>query len=504
MGASTEIEAKFDAGPGWQLPELDGVVVHDVAATELVAVYWDTTDRRLDAWGVTLRRRVADDEHTEWTVKLPLPGSGDGVQRRQEVNVDDAGETPPAELRTLVTAMTRGAELEPIAELRTERRRHHAGNDLWSDAVEITDDRVTSHVDGRPGPEFRQVEVELLDHDAQDVMDSVVDALRDAGLRSSADASKLRRVLGSTSVGSPRDIDDADSIRGLAASSIGRSLDRIVRTDPWIRSADDVEAVHTCRKAVRRLRSDLRTLRKVLDAELTDPLRDELKWFGGLLGAVRDLHVLREQIMELTDDAAMPRSETGALLAELDAQLVIERGHLLSAMAGDRYLALISRTTEFEHHVPLRLGTDPDDPTEGALATAGRRAWKKVDRARRRAERRPSAERLHTLRKKVKRATAAAQLAKEAAEATGTKQRRKSAKKFARTAGTLKDQLGDLHDADVLVTWLDEHARSLEPDAAYRAGRLRELAVQRRHELVDEWHDAWDDLDRRRRRRWMR
>lgn len=504
MGSTLEIEAKFDAAPGWQIPALGGVVAREVAATELVAVYWDTADRRLDDWGVTLRRRVADDEHAEWTVKLPLPGSGDGVQRRQEVNVDGAAENPPAELQTLVTAMVRGAELEPIAELRTERCRQRAGDDLWSDAVEITDDRVTSRVEGRPGPAFRQIEVELLDHDAQDVMDSVVDALRDAGLRSSPDASKLRRVLGSTSAGSTRELDDAGSMRGLAATSIGRSLDRIVRADPWIRLADDVEAVHACRKAVRRLRSDLRTLRKVLDAELTEPLRDELKWFGGLLGEVRDLHVLREQIVELADDAAVPRAEVDPIVAELDAQLAIERGHLLSAMAGDRYLALISRTTEFEHHVPLRLGTDADDPTEGAVATAGRRAWKKVDRARRRADRGASPERLHTLRKKLKRARAAAQLAKDAADATGTKQRRKSAKKFARAAGSLKDQLGDLHDADVLVAWLDEHARSLEPDAAYCAGRLREHAVQRRHELGAEWRAAWDDLDRRRRRRWMR
>jgi CHAD domain-containing protein len=504
MGSKLEIEAKFDADADWRLPEPDGVVTHDLATTELVAVYWDTVDRRLDDWGVTLRRRVADDEHVEWTVKLPVPGSGDGVQRRQELNVDDACETPPAELRTLVTAMTRGTELAPIAELRTERRRQRVGDDLWSDAVEITDDRVTSRVQGRPGPSFRQIEVELLDHDAQDVMDSVVDALRDAGLKSSTDASKLRRVLGAATGTRREELEDAGSMRGLTATSIGRSLDRIVRTDPWIRLADDVEAVHTCRKAVRRLRSDLRTLRKVLDAELTEPLRDELKWFGALLGEVRDLHVLREQLVELADDARIPVAELDPIVAALDAQLAIERGHLLSAMEGDRYLALISRATEFEHHVPLRLGTDAEDPTEGAVATAGRRAWKTVDRARHRVDRRSSSERLHTLRKKVKRARAAAQLAKDAAEASGSKQRRKSAKKFAKAAGSLKDQLGDLHDADVLVAWLDEHARSLEPDAAYCAGQLREHALQRRHELDREWVEAWDDLDRKRRRRWMR
>ena len=59
------------------------------------------------------------------------------------------------------------------------------------------------------------------------------------------------------------------------------------RLDPAVRlDADD--AVHKMRVAVRRLRSTLATYRRLLDRDVTEPLRDELKWLGGVLGAVRD------------------------------------------------------------------------------------------------------------------------------------------------------------------------------------------------------------------------
>lgn len=500
MDSSIEVEAKFDAAPDQKLPKLAGLSTRKVARTELVATYWDTKDRRLDDWGVTLRRRVADGRATEWTVKLPLQGSGDGVQRRQEVTVGGSDSAPPDELLALLTAMRRGRKLKPVAELRTTRRRRRIGDDRHPDAVELTDDRVTSTVGGRTGPAFRQIEVELLDERAEDVMASVVSAMRRAGLEPSSDDSKLRRALGSPDT--RRRVGTKRSVERLVSTAIGRSLSKVVRADPWLRLDDDMDTVHTCRKAVRQLRLDLKALRPVLERRRTDSLRDELKWHGTLLGQVRDLHVLRARLVDLADDLAISDGDRDAITELLDAQIAVERANLLSALDGDRYLSLLEELTAFAHDVPLRSSVDPTDPADEVVASAGRTAWKKVTKAHRHADRHPSPEALHTLRKKVKHARATAQLAKH----TGSNDTRftKSAKRFTTAAGTLKEDLGDLHDADVLIEWLDAHAERLSPAPAYGAGRLRERTVHHRAELEDTWPDAWTKLSRRRRRRWTR
>jgi CHAD domain-containing protein len=243
-------------------------------------------------------------------------------------------------------------------------------------------------------------------------------------------------------------------------------------------------------------------LRPVLQRRRTDALRDELKWYGTLLGEVRDLHVLRARLVELANDAGIPAEDRDEIVQILDEQIAVERANLLSALDGDRYLSLLEELTEFAREVPLRSSVDPADPAQEAVASAGRTAWKKVTTSHRRAERRPSPEALHTLRKKVKHARATAQLAKHTG--SNDQQFTRSAKKFATSAGTLKEDLGDLHDADVLVEWLDAHAGRLDSTSAYGAGRLRERTVRQRAELEDAWPDAWTALSRRRRRRWTR
>lgn len=177
----------------------------------------------------------------------------------------------------------------------------------------------------------------------------------------------------------------------------------------------------------------------------------------------------------------------------LEAQLDVERSHLLSAMRGDRYTSMLSELADMEQRPPLDGADGDDDPDELLRATA-RSAWKALERSHRRATRGPSSERLHTLRKKVKRAHAVGQLAKEHGGGS---------KKFVRAADVLKDELGDLHDADVLIAWLDEVRSRLPVDAAYGAGQLRQLTVQRRVQLDASWVDAWDELDRARLRRWF-
>ena len=84
---------------------------------------------------------------------------------------------------------------------------------------------------------------------------------------------------------------------------------RLMRHDPVVRLDTDPEGVHHARVATRRLRSDLRTFRTVLDQEWTAALREELGWLGGELGAARDAGVLLERLTAHVGELPEPSGE---------------------------------------------------------------------------------------------------------------------------------------------------------------------------------------------------
>src|SRR5262249_10994971 len=90
-----------------------------------------------------------------------------------------------------------------------------------------------------------------------------------------------------------------DSVGDVLALAFARSTDRLLGEDAAVRHGGDPQAVHRARVATRRLRSDLRTYRGIVDPAWAGALRDELRWLGDLLGGVRDLDVLREGMVGL-------------------------------------------------------------------------------------------------------------------------------------------------------------------------------------------------------------
>jgi len=114
---------------------------------------------------------------------------------------------------------------------------------------------------------------------------------------------------------------DAPSTNGTVGSLSGPSAGRPV----WAQSASgaddgsqrrttEVERVHQSRVALRRIRSNLRTFRLLVDPAWGTSLRAELAWYGGQLGQVRDLHVLSDLVTvrgpEVLDDDAVDRLDS--------------------------------------------------------------------------------------------------------------------------------------------------------------------------------------------------
>ena len=82
----------------------------------------------------------------------------------------------------------------------------------------------------------------------------------------------------------------------LIRHAIATSVARLLRHQAGAHAGDDPEDVHQARVACRRLRSDLRSFRSMLDPEWVRQTRDELSWAGRLLGEVRDVEVLLDRL----------------------------------------------------------------------------------------------------------------------------------------------------------------------------------------------------------------
>ncbi len=78
----------------------------------------------------------------------------------------------------------------------------------------------------------------------------------------------------------------------------------------------DPEGVHQARVASRRLRSDLRTFRTALDPAWAEPLREELRWLGTVLGEARDADVLFDRMRGRAGTIPPPEAPGAATVIE--------------------------------------------------------------------------------------------------------------------------------------------------------------------------------------------
>jgi inorganic triphosphatase YgiF len=203
-----ETELKFDAGPGFVVPDLSalagGLTVTEPETTLLVATYFDTGDLRLDEARVTLGRRPGGADQG-WHLKLPVAqGSDQGPaeRTRQELHEPLGGsDAVPARFQAETSRWTQGRPLGVVAVLETRRSVRRLVAADGKVAAELADDlvtgRVTGPADATPEPvRWREIEVELADG-GPEILAAAASALEAAGAQRSSSASKLARLLGS-------------------------------------------------------------------------------------------------------------------------------------------------------------------------------------------------------------------------------------------------------------------------------------------------------------------
>jgi len=358
-----EEERKFDVDPSFALPELAGCLppggqVVTREPVELTATYHDTADLRLARAGASLRFR--DGDQPPWTVKLPtgVPGIRHEVSRPP---APDAPATPdgppPAELVALVTAVSRGAPLAPVVAIRSHRRRYELRDPDGTVLAELADDRVSVLDPGLPPTGFRELEVERV-ADGGDLLDRVSALLTGAGAVSGRFTPKHVRALSqlpglAAAVAAPPDLPAPEPLEhqprsgDVVTQAVRRSVARILAHDPLIRLRVDLPGgdtpVHQLRVGLRRLRSDLRTFETLVDQRWARPLRKQLRWLAGTLGAARDAEVLRARLRRTAADPLVPvdLAAVDRIDAELAARQEVARQAVDEALAADRYLALL-------------------------------------------------------------------------------------------------------------------------------------------------------------------
>jgi CHAD domain-containing protein len=336
---------------------VEGVTsVVDRSIEELDAVYYDTDDLRLSGSSATLRRRTGGSD-AGWHLKLPLPGDS-----RQEVQAALTDAVPHA-LRDLALSRTRGAELTPVARIRSTREVHELVDAEGAVLAELSIDAVRAQslrAQGRSAT-WREMEVELAQDADPALLDAVEKRLREHGIARAQSSSKLARALDEMA---PVPAGERDETADLAEGSAGEQVLAYVRKqirvltalDPAVRR-DRPDSVHRMRVACRRLRSCLRSYRSVVDREVTDAIRRDLKWLAGELGAERDQEVLMERLTRGVK--ALPKELVlGPVSARLQAWNVARGSEShqrsLDALGSRRYLALLDSLAALGQQPPLR------------------------------------------------------------------------------------------------------------------------------------------------------
>jgi len=535
-----EVELKYAADEAFELPSLtelvvgtevvsilDGAPLSDgvSARHRLDAVYFDTDDLRLAAAGLTLRRRTGG-EDSGWHLKVPVARA-----TRSEVRLP-AGRVPPGrmpravpeQLQAMVWAQTLGRELQPVAHIVTERTVRRLTDPTGRVLVELADDRVTARrlfsLDGTGEAagavtHWREIEVEVADG-ATDLLDGLDTRMRRHGLRTAAEESKLAQVLNGAK---PKRGGDGPKRGGdgrktnvnqrlTTKSAAGEVLLEYIRQQvQQVRSQDlpvrldAPDAVHKMRVATRRLRSALSTFKPLFDPAIVRPLRDELKWLAGELGAARDAEVMLDRVRTAihAERTALPvRAGADGALAELERAYRTAHDRVLSELDGDRYHQILTSLCALVEQPPLR---------KPATAAAGKRlpalVGRSYDRVHRFVDRGmglPSGaeqdEAFHDARKAAKQARYAGESVATVFGADATA--------FAAAMEDVQEALGERQDS--LLTrerlhTLAQNATSTE--VAFLYGRLYAQEEERAEQMQQRFAAAWKAAGHKSVRRWL-
>jgi CHAD domain-containing protein len=241
------------------------------------------------------------------------------------------------------------------------------------------------------------------------------------------------------------------SVRHIVGDYIAEQCTVIINSEAELRAGENV--VHTTRVAARRLRSTLRVFPDLFEASEAGHLEEELVWWAGLLGRVRDLDILAQRQAALL--AELPAELTlGAVASTIETELAVQRKQAadatVEALESVRFRQLIGLMHHWRSDAPFTSVAEASSNTiKPMIKKAKKKAGKRLTTAvaaRRAGE--PSDELFH----RARRATKRYRYAVEAAQPLwGSK-----ADKIISERKDLQDVLGNHQDGIVSAGFLRE------------------------------------------------
>ncbi|MGV9862122.1 CYTH and CHAD domain-containing protein [Rhodococcus koreensis] len=503
----SEVERKYEATSEQQLPALSGLPGVDGEprrdTVQLSALYYDTGELLLLRSGITLRRREGGDD-AGWHLKIPA-----GADERTELQLAPDPEHPetevPREFAELLTAFTRGAALNPVALISTDRERQRLVNAAGTTLAEVVSDVVIAAVPetgtGTDERVWREIEVELAAGDRK-LFDAIDSRLTDAGITRSDAPSKLRRALGDAVGGTPAPVrgKKRSAPRTLLLEYLAEQKDSLVTADLGVRR-DLEESVHDLRVSARRIRSVLQVYGSSLrDQETVDELIDELRWVGQALGPARDTEVQWSRLVDRLGDAEeIPdREVVRARLDEYFSGLAAAaRPGALAALNSQRYLDLLAGLDTFLAAVESSEGSGPSKKTVAkTLRTLSKSVHGRVGKAAAATTRAERDELTHRARKRAKRL----RYAIESTRSLTPKASARAQKKFK----GFQNVLGDYQDAVVarehILAAVAEDQHSAE--SSLGLGMLLQRELDRGDALAADLKPEWKTAKKVARKVW--
>jgi triphosphatase len=353
-------------------------MARDSTQERLISTYYDTPDSALKQRGLTLRVRDQGG-HFLQTVKEGDPASGDLLSRGEwEDAVAESRPDPEAaqsgprlpegaagNLRPIfVTEITRTAfAIEPLAGTTIEA------------AIDEGETRAVAKDRAEP---ISEVELELKGGEAAALYDLAAQLLEAAPLRIETRSKSERgyRLVECADAAPPAVhaepvILDPDMTVEAALQKIGRScLAQLLRNEPAVLSAQP-EGVHQMRVAVRRLRSAISALKRILSPEDVQWVADELRWLGGALGPARNLDVFAAELVPAARTGLPDEPGWNDLAAALDRLRAAAYDQIREAISSRRYTVSMLRLLRWFEAFGWRRHSTSDEPDPMASPIGG-------------------------------------------------------------------------------------------------------------------------------------
>lgn len=309
------------------------------------------------------------------------------------------------------------------------------------------------------------------------------------------------------SSGDGRRVKPGDPAALAIASALGAAVARLRTADPAAQEGQ-AEGVHRLRTSARRLRSELRAFRDLVEPSWRETLERELKWLGGALGQVRDLDILRNHFETAArgenaeaDDHKSPDESAalGPLFEALDARHESASKAMRKTLRSARCRRLFESLALSAEYPPLR--DEADEPCRKALPPLVKKAWKRLKKEAETLDADSADSAFHEVRKRAKRARYTAE---RIAPALG-RGAEKQAKRFIRLTTAVQDRLGEHQDMTVAIAevenLLPRHPddREFQEAAQILLTRLNKTAEDSRAAFFD----LWPKLEKKKTRRWF-